>query len=148
MALFSKQPVQVPDPQSVGYSVFDAQMSVDGDVETEASLRIDGRMRGNVRSAGVVVVAAGASVNGGVAAREVIVGGRITGNVTATERVELLESAAIIGDIEASAIMIREGGSVDGRLTIRPTSAPPAAADRAAASGEHQFQTALSGTAG
>ncbi len=148
MALFSKRPAQFPDPQPPGYSVFDAQMSVDGDVETDASLRIDGRLRGNVRSAGVVVVAAGASVNGSVAAREVIVGGRITGNVTATERVELQESATVTGDIEASAIMIREGGSVDGRVTIRPTSATVSVSDRAMASTAVHLQTALGGDGG
>ncbi len=143
MAMFSKRAAESPDPQPVGYSVFDAQMSVDGDVDTDGSLRIDGRVRGNVRSAGVVVVAAGASVTGDVSAREVIVGGTIAGNITATQRVELQESAAITGDVEASAIMIQEGGRVDGRMTIHPTTGNPTDAGRAVTAGAPRYQPAF-----
>ncbi|HVA57841.1 MAG: polymer-forming cytoskeletal protein [Gemmatimonadaceae bacterium] len=148
MALFPKHPVAARDPQPVGYSVFDTQMSVDGDVETDASLRIDGRLRGSVRSAGVVVVAAGAAVIGDVAAREIIVGGAITGNVTATQRIELQESAVVTGDIEASAIMIQEGGSVEGRMTIHPTSMTVSGTERAATSAAPHLRAALGGNAG
>jgi len=90
MAMFPKRPNAAPEPAPTGYSVIDAQMSVEGDVDTEGTLRIDGRLRGDVRRADVLVLAAGASIVGSVSAREVIIGGSITGNVTATQRVELL----------------------------------------------------------
>lgn len=147
MALFPKRPVEAPDPLPVGYSVFDSQMSVDGDVDTASSLRIDGKLRGNVRSGGVVVVAAGASVEGSVTAQELIVGGTITGNVTATQRVELQASGAVHGDVEASAIMILEGGTVDGHVTIHPTSGNKGA-ERVMATAAPQFRTAFGGDAG
>ncbi len=121
MPIFPKRPIDVPDPAPVGYSVLDQQMTVEGDVDTEGALRIDGRVRGNVRSASTVVLAAGATISGNVAAREVIIGGSVTGNVTATGRVELQESGVVTGDIETSAIMIQEGGTVDGRMVVHPT---------------------------
>ena len=121
MPIFPRRPVDVPDPAPVGYSVLDQQMTVDGDVDTEGALRIDGRVRGSVRSGSTLVLAAGAAIAGSVWAREVIIGGTITGNVTATGRVELQQTGVVNGDIETSAIMIQEGGTVDGRMTVHPT---------------------------
>ena len=122
MAMFPKRPNTAAEPVPTGYSVFDAQMSIEGDVETDGTLRIDGRLRGDVRRADVLVLAAGASIVGNVAAREVIVGGTITGNVSASQRVELQQTGAVAGDIEAGAIMIQEGGKVEGRMSIHPIS--------------------------
>ncbi|HEY5219795.1 MAG TPA: polymer-forming cytoskeletal protein [Gemmatimonadaceae bacterium] len=133
----------------MGYSVFDAQMTVEGDVETDSSLRIDGRLRGNVRGAAMLVVAAGASIVGDVSAGEVIIGGSVTGNVSAAKRVELQASAAVTGDIDAPAIMIQEGGTVDGRLSIHSAS-PSARGTSGAATPAPapQFRTAFGGDAG
>ena len=126
MPIFTKRPVDVPDPAPVGYSVLDTQMSVEGDLDTDGALRIDGRVQGSVRSASTLVLAAGAVIAGSVWANEIIIGGTITGNVTATGRVELQQSGIVNGDIETSTIMIQEGGTVDGRVTVHPTTGPSA----------------------
>ncbi|HEU4988217.1 MAG: polymer-forming cytoskeletal protein [Gemmatimonadota bacterium] len=134
MPIFTKRPQDAPNPLPTGYSVFDAQMTIEGDVETEGTLRVDGRLRGDVRRADVVVIAAGAAVVGNVSAREVVIGGTVTGNVTAVQRVELQQSGAVSGDIEAAAIMIQEGGKVDGRMSIHPISSALRSGEGAAAS--------------
>ncbi|OYV71612.1 MAG: hypothetical protein B7Z72_06545 [Gemmatimonadetes bacterium 21-71-4] len=123
MSLFHKRHGPTSEPAATGYSIFDAQMRVRGDVETDGTLRVDGRLEGSIRGADVVVVASGASIVGNVSAREVIIGGTVTGNVTAGERVELQASGAVAGDVEAAAIMIQEGGRVEGRMSIHPVAA-------------------------
>jgi cytoskeletal protein CcmA (bactofilin family) len=100
--------------------VLDAQLTLRGDVETDGTLRVDGRLEGSIRRADVVVIGTGASVTGDISAREVIVGGTVQGNFTATTRVELQPTAVVTGDIEAGAIMIHEGGAVQGRLSVNP----------------------------
>jgi cytoskeletal protein CcmA (bactofilin family) len=147
MAMFPKRTSGTPDPAPAGYSVFDAQMSIEGDVETEGTLRVDGRLRGDVRRADVVVLAAGASIVGNISAREVIIGGTVTGNVSATQRVELQESGAVAGDIEAAAIMIQEGGKVDGRMSIHPISSSQRNSESSAPV-TPQFRTAFGSDAG
>jgi cytoskeletal protein CcmA (bactofilin family) len=125
MSLFKKRridPSNLP-ATSAGYSVLDAQLTVRGDIETEGTLRVDGRLDGSIRRADVVVVGEGATVVGDISAREVIVGGSVQGNVTATTRIELQPSAVVTGDIDAGAIMIQEGCVVQGRLTVTSTSA-------------------------
>ncbi len=146
--MFTKRPADLPNPLPTGYSVFDAQMIVDGDVETDGTLRVDGNMRGNVRRADVVVVATGASIEGNVWAREVIIGGTITGNVTAVERIELQESGSVAGDIEAAAINIQEGGKVDGRMSIHPVASSQRSAESNAPHATAQVAAAFSGEVG
>ena len=125
MSLFKRR----PDPNNLpatgaGYSVLDAQLTVRGDIETDGTLRVDGRLDGSIRRADIVVIGSGATVVGDISAREVIVGGSVQGNVTATTRIELQPSAVVTGDIDAGAIMIQEGCVVQGRLTV--TNAPSA----------------------
>lgn len=143
--MFTKRPTEPPNPLPTGYSVFDTQMLVEGDVETDGTLRVDGNMRGNVRRADVVVVATGASITGSVSAREVIIGGTINGNVTAVERIELQESGTVSGDIEAAAVNIQEGGKVDGRMSIHPVSSSQRSAESNAPRATPQVSTAFGG---
>lgn len=122
MSIFStrRQDPSVVANASVGCSVFDAPMVVKGDIETEGSLRIDGRLEGSVLNADVLVVGADAVIVGDVNAREVLVGGSVHGNIRASARVELQSSAQVEGDIDSSVICIHEGGTVHGRLSIQP----------------------------
>src|SRR5262249_48683524 len=89
MTLFSRRPAPKPNPVPTGYSVLDTDMTVHGDVETDGPLRVDGRLEGSILRADLVVIGVGASVVGDVIAREVMIGGAVTGNVSATARVEL-----------------------------------------------------------
>jgi cytoskeletal protein CcmA (bactofilin family) len=148
MAMFTKRPNDLPNPLPTGYSVIDAQMLVEGDVETAGTLRVDGNMRGNVRRADIIVVATGASITGNVSAREVIVGGAITGNVTAVERIELQATGSVAGDIEAAAINIQEGGKVDGRMSIHPVASSQRSAESNAPHAVPQVRAAFSGEVG
>jgi cytoskeletal protein CcmA (bactofilin family) len=118
MGLFSRRETS-PIP-TTNFSVFDAHMSVTGDVETDGALRIDGRLEGSINRADLVVIGEGASVVGDVNAREVIVAGAVTGNIFAKQRTELFSNAIVAGDIRSAAILIQEGGVVQGRLYIHP----------------------------
>lgn len=109
-----------PTTPGSGYSLLDAQLLLSGDLETAGSLRIDGKLEGNVRRADTVVLGVGATMVGDVHAREVVIGGSITGNVHATERVELQATAIVTGDILTQTILVQEGGVVNGRVLMRP----------------------------
>jgi cytoskeletal protein CcmA (bactofilin family) len=120
MSLFSRREVS-PIP-STNFSVFDSHISVNGDLETDGALRIDGRLEGTIHRADLVVVGEGSSIVGDVNAREVIVGGAVTGNIFAAQRTELQSTGIVAGDIRSAAILIHEGGVVQGRLYIHPIS--------------------------
>src|SRR3954471_17007487 len=120
MSLFSRRETS-PIP-STNFSIFDAHISVTGDLETDGALRIDGRLEGTIHRADLIVIGEGASVVGDITAREVIVGGAVTGNIFAQQRTELQSTGIVAGDIRSAAILIHEGGVVQGRLYIHPIS--------------------------
>lgn len=123
MGLFSRREVS-PLP-STNFSVLDSHASVHGDLETDGALRVDGRLEGSVLRADLVVIGEGASIVGDVNAREVIVGGSVTGNIFAAQRTELQSNGIVAGDIRSAAILVQEGGVVQGRLYIHPISGAP-----------------------
>lgn len=118
MSLFSRRETS-PIP-TTNFSVFDAHIAIVGDVETDGALRIDGRLEGSIHRADLIVVGEGASVIGDITAREVIVSGAVTGNIFAAERTELKSTGIVAGDIRSAAILVQEGGVVQGRLYIHP----------------------------
>lgn len=144
MKLFKRGEASRDRATGDSYSILHASLTIYGDIETDGTVRVDGRLEGSIRRAGMVILGPGASVLGNVAAREVIIGGTVQGNIEAKDRVELQPSAIVSGDIEAGAILMHEGGSVRGRLNVRsltaeaarPRSATPRAVRLATASGD------------
>jgi cytoskeletal protein CcmA (bactofilin family) len=132
MSLFSRRETS-PIP-STNFSVLDSHISLNGDLETDGALRIDGRVEGSITRADLVVIGQGASVVGDVTAREVIVGGAVTGNIFAAQRTELQSTGIVAGDIRSAAILVHEGGVVQGRLYIHPISGPAEGTDRTSGS--------------
>lgn len=105
--------------QANGYSLFDSQLTVTGDIDTDGSVRIDGRMIGCIRRADTVVLGVGATMDGDVNAREVVIGGTLTGNVVARDRVELQPTAIVTGNVITQVVLVQEGGVVNGRVDMR-----------------------------
>jgi cytoskeletal protein CcmA (bactofilin family) len=136
MTLLNRRSGTSTTPAANGYSVLDAQLTVTGDLATAGSLRLDGRMEGTVRQADTVVLGVGAAMTGDVHAREVIVGGTLTGNVFASERVELQATAIVTGDVTTVSVLVQEGGVVNGRVIMRPPEGRASAPDEASAQGK------------
>jgi cytoskeletal protein CcmA (bactofilin family) len=126
MTLF-KRTERAPERASAGgndgFSLLSANLTVIGDIESEGTVRLDGRLEGSIRRAAIVILGSGASIKGNITAREVLVGGTVEGNIDAADRIELQPSAVVTGDIDAGAVLIREGGIIRGRLNVRRESA-------------------------
>lgn len=103
-----------------GYSVIDHELTVSGDVCTQGTIRVDGRVEGSLHRADTLIIGAGGTVIGNIEAREVVIGGELHGNLMVSERVEVQATATITGDIRAAAVHLLEGGTVHGHISIRP----------------------------
>ena len=104
-------------------------MCITGDLEFSAGLRMDGHVRGNVTGkAGtqtLLVLSDRGSVEGNVHGYDVVVNGKIVGDVIADHFVELQPNARVTGNIYYQQLRMDCGASVDGKLTRRePASAP------------------------
>jgi cytoskeletal protein CcmA (bactofilin family) len=108
-------------------TIVDATTRIDGRLHLKDSVRIDGSVNGsvNVDSSARATVAIGATggVDGDITAFRVLVAGRVLGNIHAEERVELMSTAHVSGDITYGSICIDHGAKVLGLLIERPEAA-------------------------
>jgi len=105
---------------ATGYSVIDDELTISGDINTEGTIRVDGRVEGSMHRAGTLIIGAGGTVIGNVDAQEVVIGGELCGSVTASERIEVQPKASVQGDIRAAAVLLAEGATVHGHVSVHP----------------------------
>ncbi len=88
---------------------------LNGNISTDKTIRIDGKMTGNIEKSAGVIIGDAASLKGDINSNYVLVSGTVEGNITATEYVELFNKSKIIGDIQTKMISISEGAVFEGR---------------------------------
>ena len=102
-------------------TVIDAATVMEGRIVFAESIRIDGKVIGDLQeepgAKGSVAIAPRATVCGDIVAHRVLVAGTVQGNIHATEIVQLMNGARITGDISYAAITIAHGAVVNGSLT-------------------------------
>ncbi|MDM0078340.1 polymer-forming cytoskeletal protein [Variovorax sp. J2P1-59] len=108
-----------------------------GNVAFSEGLRLDGHVQGNISgkpgSETLLVLSDRGSVSGNVHGYDVIINGKIIGDVIAEHFVELQANAHVTGNIDYQQLRMDAGATVDGKLTRRDGgSAPTAMADSAA----------------
>lgn len=112
-------------PESKTASFFAHDLVVKGDVENQGDLRIEGQLHGSITGHGTITVAEQGEVHGNVEGRLVVVIGRVEGNVTGVEKVEILEKAIVKGDVTSARICVEEGASVSGTFDTTPGGVVP-----------------------
>ena len=107
---------------------------VNGDMEFAGGLHVDGRITGNVRAvaglAGALSVSEHGVIDGSVEATNVVLNGRVTGNIIAAERVIMGAKARVLGNVQYRVIEMALGAEITGKLIPRPSArvAEPAVA--------------------
>jgi cytoskeletal protein CcmA (bactofilin family) len=112
----SPEPIRrVPQPAgNAKESLIAADVTIEGKIEGAGHVRIAGRFKGDVNVEGNVTIEQGAHVTGQIAAATVIVSGEVHGNVSASQRVELLETGVINGDVKAAILTVAAGSRMRG----------------------------------
>lgn len=97
-------------------SVIAADVSIEGRIQGAGHVRIAGRFTGDIAVEGDVTIEPGARVNGGVRARRVVIAGELEGNIESAQRVELVESGAMTGDVKAGVVTVAPGSRMRGQV--------------------------------
>ena len=101
-----------------------------GTVTGSGDLSIDGEIDGTIALPGLcVTLGAHARVSASIGARRVRIAGRLVGDVTATEAVEVTATGSVTGDILAPAVAIADGARFTGSIDMRAQNPERAAAD-------------------
>ncbi len=130
MALFGREqqppakgvtaPAPPPAPSNVSKvaTLVAPGTKVVGKITGSAEVVVDGELEGELRVDGGAVIGTGGTVRGEIAARTVRVGGKVYGNIRGGERVEVLASGALEGDVSAPRVVIAEGAFFKGKVEM------------------------------
>jgi cytoskeletal protein CcmA (bactofilin family) len=112
------------DQATIGKGLF-----IKGEIGGSESLFIDGKVEGSINLPGNrVTVGRNGQVSATIAAREIVVLGKVRGNVSASDRVDIRAEGALTGDVSAARISIEDGAFFKGGIDIRKADAAKPAA--------------------
>ncbi len=89
-----------------------------GSLKFKDSLRIDGSFEGEIDSQGTLFVGKSGLVKAEIHVGTIVVEGKVEGNVTCDDKVELRSTAKMFGDIQAARLTIAEGVSIVGKCSV------------------------------
>jgi cytoskeletal protein CcmA (bactofilin family) len=116
---------------------------IKGEITGSESLYVDGKVDGSINLAGNrVTVGRNGQVAASINAREIVVLGKVRGNITATDRVDIRAEGALTGDVAAARISIEDGAFFKGGIDIRKAETKQAAAPASPAPEPAKAETA------
>jgi cytoskeletal protein CcmA (bactofilin family) len=95
-----------------------AETHFKGTLKFDSSLRIDGKFEGEILSQGVLIIGEGADVKADLEAGVLVIGGAVTGNVTATDRLEMLRTGKLVGNIRTRKLKVADGVLFEGKCEM------------------------------
>lgn len=116
-----------PPQQPIGFqTVLGAETVLDGTLTSKGNLRLDGEFSGKLNITGNVLVGETANIKANIEARNISIAGAVRGNVTGN-KVQLLRTGRVWGDIHANTLTTEEGAFLEGQIIVRGLSNQPSA---------------------
>lgn len=91
---------------------------VEGKIRSQGSVRIDGKVTGEITASESLAVGLSGEIDGNVTAKNVTIGGKVRGSITASEKIVFEAKAVVKGDIRATKLVIDEGCMFDGKVSM------------------------------
>jgi cytoskeletal protein CcmA (bactofilin family) len=94
-------------------------LQIKGEINGNEDLKLDGKVEGSVSIGGFrLTVGPSAHLNADLVAREAVIFGEVTGDISACDRIEIMKSASIVGDLSTGKITIEEGAYFKGGVEV------------------------------
>ncbi|MBN1129164.1 MAG: polymer-forming cytoskeletal protein, partial [Chitinispirillaceae bacterium] len=93
--------------------------SFEGTVVVPHGIRIDGQFKGKIEASEMLTVGNSGVAEADIKAKSIIIGGKVSGNIFAAERVELEAKASFIGDLNTRDLVINEGALFHGKCSMK-----------------------------
>src|SRR5690242_12481964 len=118
----SKEPPKMSHPAADRADVGHIGKSVviRGELTGNEDLYLDGEIEGNINLRDhKLVIGPNGKIKASITARDIVLHGRVEGNVSATERVELKKACTLVGDVSTQRIVIEDGAYFKGSIDIK-----------------------------
>ncbi|HLX96065.1 MAG TPA: polymer-forming cytoskeletal protein [Verrucomicrobiae bacterium] len=108
-------------------NILNADVEIKGNIKFSGELTLDGKLDGEIHTDGALNLGDSAVINGNINAQSVVVRGKVHGNISAREKIEIKSKAELFGDIRASKLVIEEGVTYVGKTEVNPNKVAPTA---------------------
>ena len=106
-------------PSTGGLTAFiDQGSSFEGKLSFKDTVRIDGHFTGEITSENTLIIGETGEIEANIRSKTVVISGSVSGDVVAGTKVVLHKSACMQGNIESPSLMIEEGASFNGQITM------------------------------
>ena len=116
----AEAPLSPPDPTDPHLDTLESLIApglvIEGKIEGTGHVRIAGRFKGKISLKGDLTIEHRAHISGEVQAENVVLKGKVEGNIHATSRVQLLETGVLIGDLKTSSLTVTAGSRMRGKV--------------------------------
>ena len=100
------------------HSYVGSNTTIKGNFECREDFVVEGAVEGNLSSEGLIILGKDAVVKGEVSAKKVAISGVVVGRVRCSERLEIYESAKIIGTIQVPVLKMAPGAQINARIIM------------------------------
>ena len=118
------------NPGSTAKNTLASDVEIKGNLKFAGELTFEGKLEGEIQSDGTLHLGDSAVVNGNINVNTVIIRGKINGNVTAKEKIEIKAKTELFGDVRAAKLVIEEGVTFVGKTEVNPNKVAPSASPR------------------
>jgi cytoskeletal protein CcmA (bactofilin family) len=115
-----------------GKDILSSDVEIEGSIKFQKELLIDGKVKGEINSDGILTIGENANINGEIKTKSITVYGKVMGNITVAERCELKSRCTLQGDLKAARLVIEEGATFIGKSEVTSGGASKAATPPAA----------------
>jgi cytoskeletal protein CcmA (bactofilin family) len=113
-------------PNTNSKNVLNSDIELKGTLKFAGELTFDGKLDGDINSDGILNLGDNAVVKGNLNVNSVVLRGKINGNVTAKEKIEIKAKTELFGDIRSPKLVIEEGVTFVGKSEVNPNKVSPA----------------------
>jgi len=99
-------------------TIIGSSIVIDGEISGDEDLVIQGTVKGKISLKESLFVEASGVVEADIDTQNVEIAGRVTGNIAASDKVELKSDCRVVGDIKATRILIADGASFKGNVDM------------------------------
>ena len=107
-------------------NVLNSDVEIKGNLRFAGELTFEGKLDGEIQTDGTLHLGDVAIINGNINAANVIVRGKINGNITAKEKIDIKAKTELFGDIRSARLAIEEGVTFVGKTEVNPNKVSPA----------------------
>ena len=111
--------------QSNSKNVLNSDVELKGTLKFTGEMTFDGKLDGDITSDGTLQLGDNAVVKGNINVNSVVVRGKINGNVSAKEKIDIKSKTELFGDVRAPKLVIEEGVTFVGKTEVNPNKVAP-----------------------